>query len=120
MSIPNIEDIIPEGPIRKLAYRVFAVLGLVLFLTQVGYLALPGNEQPAWLTVALAVFAPLAAAGFAKAQANTPLVPVAPLPHLAVVEATPISTEQSDFYREKSANPQVAEDPTSPPWSDAV
>lgn len=78
MAMPNIEDIIPEGPIRKRVYQIGAVLGGLLFLTQVGFVAAQ-VVTPTWLTVALAVYAPLAAAGFAKAQANTPTQPVAPV-----------------------------------------
>ncbi|WP_217182685.1 hypothetical protein [Streptomyces sp. AC495_CC817] len=84
MAMPNIEDIIPEGPIRKRVFQAGAILGGVLFLTQVGFVAAQ-VATPTWLTVALAVYAPLAAAGFAKAQSNVPLVPVAPVGQLAQV-----------------------------------
>lgn len=94
MTLPNIDDIIPEGPWRKRVYQALAVLGVLLFLTQTAYAAMPSVPQPLWLTVALAVYAPLAAGGFLKAQANTPLEPFAPIrtatPAAPVTPVTPI------------------------------
>ena len=74
MTIPTvtIDQIIPEGPLRKAVYRIFAAAGLILGATQVGFAAAQAG-QPVWLTVALAVYAFAASAGFQKAQANVPV-----------------------------------------------
>ena len=71
MSSITVEEIIPEGRIRKIVYIVFGVLGLVLSCIQVG-IAAAQAAQPIWLTVAFAVYGFLAAGAFAKAQGNTP------------------------------------------------
>ena len=71
MSTPNIETIIPEGKVRQAVYRIFAAVGFLLGATQVAFAA-ASLGQPTWLTVALAVYGFAAAAGFVKAQANTP------------------------------------------------
>lgn len=71
MSSITIDQIIPEGPIRQGVYRVFAAGGFLLGAVQVG-VASAAVEQPAWLTVSLAVYGFAAAAGFLKAQANVP------------------------------------------------
>lgn len=61
-------DIIPaEG--RKYVYAVYALIGLVLGATQVGFLA--AGDQPLWLTVSLAVFGFVGTAIGATASANT-------------------------------------------------
>lgn len=55
---------------RKVAYAVFAVLGVALGAVQVGFLSAEAG-QPTWLTVALAVYGFLAGAfGFTTARAN--------------------------------------------------
>ena len=57
---------------RKVAYAIFAVLGVALGAAQVGFLAAEAG-QPMWLTVALAVYTFVAGAfGFTTARANTP------------------------------------------------
>lgn len=71
MSTPHLDQVVPDGPIRKRVYQAFAAIGIILGGTQVGFAA-AGGEQPVALTVALAVYGFAAAAGFAKAQANTP------------------------------------------------
>lgn len=60
---------------RRAIYSVYAVLGLALGATQVGFSAADAG-QPVWLTVALAVFAFVGTAlGFTAAQ-NTGAEPV--------------------------------------------
>lgn len=66
----SLEDVMPDAKSRKPVYRVFGALGLVIGATQVGYASADAG-QPTWLTVALAVYAFLGAAGFTVAQANT-------------------------------------------------
>lgn len=66
----HLDKVIPDANKRKPIYQVFASLGLVLGATQVGF-ASAEVGQPTWLTVSLAVYAFLGAAGFAVAQANT-------------------------------------------------
>lgn len=57
---------------RKVAYAVAIAIGLVLSATQVGFVAAEAG-QPVWLTVALAVYAFVAASlGFTTARANVP------------------------------------------------
>lgn len=60
--------------IRSKVYAVYAVLGLVLGATQVGFAAAE-TGQPVWLTVALAVYAFVGGALGFVAQANTPNEP---------------------------------------------
>lgn len=60
--------------IRSKVYAVYAVLGLVLGATQVGFAAAESG-QPVWLTVALAVYAFVGGALGFVAQANTPSEP---------------------------------------------
>lgn len=63
-------DIIPAS-YRKIAYAVFAVLGVIIGAVQVGYAAAEAG-QPVALTVVLAVYAFVGGAlGFTAAQ-NTP------------------------------------------------
>lgn len=66
----HLDKVIPDPSKRKPVYQVFAGLGLVLGAVQVGFAAAEVG-QPVWLTVSLAVYAFLGAAGFAVAQANT-------------------------------------------------
>lgn len=61
-------DILPEK-VRKTVYGVWALVGLVVGGTQVGYLA--AGDQPLWLTVALAVYGFVSTAIGATAAANT-------------------------------------------------
>lgn len=63
------EDILSPHA-RKVAYAIFAVLGIVLGATQVGFLAAESG-QPVWLTVALAVYGFVGGATGLTAQANT-------------------------------------------------
>lgn len=60
--------------IRSKVYAVYAVLGLILGATQVGFAAAEAG-QPVWLTVALAVYAFVGGALGFVAQANTPSEP---------------------------------------------
>lgn len=66
----TLEDVIPDANKRKPIYQVFAGLGLVLTATQVGFSAAE-LSQPVALTIALAVYAFLAGAGFVLAAGNT-------------------------------------------------
>lgn len=61
--------------IRSKVYAVYAVLGLVLGATQVGFAAAE-TGQPVALTVALAVYAFVGGALGFVAQANTPNDPM--------------------------------------------
>lgn len=58
--------------VRAVIYWAAFVIGLVLGATQVGYSA-ADLAQPTWLTVALAVFAFLAAGLGITAATNTPV-----------------------------------------------
>lgn len=60
--------------IRSKVYAVYAILGLILGATQVGFAAAEAG-QPVWLTVALAVYAFVGGALGFVAQANTPSEP---------------------------------------------
>lgn len=71
MSNSHLDQVVPDGPVRKRIYQGFAALGILIGGTQVGFAAASAG-QPVWLTVALAVYAFLGTAGFAVAQANTP------------------------------------------------
>ena len=57
--------------IRRTIYTTLAILGLALGACQVGYSSI-NLEQPAWLTVALAVYGFLAGGGGILAVLNTP------------------------------------------------
>jgi len=63
-------DIIPAAW-RKIAYAVYALIGLALGAIQVGFSAAEA-AQPVWLTVALAVFAFVGAGLGLTAASNTP------------------------------------------------
>lgn len=67
----NVGNIITDPRVRESVYTIFAVLGVALGATQVGFSAAE-QGQPVWLTVALAVYAFLGAAGLGVARANTP------------------------------------------------
>lgn len=71
MSTPNLANVIPDGRARKIIYRIFAALGILIGAIQVGF-ASAQVGQPVWLTVTLAVYAFLGGAGFYMSQANTP------------------------------------------------
>lgn len=71
MATPHLDQVIPDGPVRKRVYQGFAAVGLALGATQVGFAAANAG-QPVWLTVGLAVYGFLGAAGFAVAQKYTP------------------------------------------------
>lgn len=62
--------------VRAIVYYIFAVVGLLLGATQVGYSA-AGYSQPVWLTVAFSVFGFLATALGLVAASNTPTGAVA-------------------------------------------
>lgn len=70
------QEIVNSNPaLRKRLYGVYAVAGLLLGSTQVGYAAAEAG-QPVWLTVALAVYAYVGVAfGFA-AQSKVAARPV--------------------------------------------
>jgi len=66
---PNV--IIGNPNIRRVTYKITALLGLGVGATQVGFLAAEAG-QPLWLTVTIAVYGFLAAGiGFTSAS-NTP------------------------------------------------
>lgn len=67
----NVGNIITDPKVREAVYSVFAVIGLALGAAQVGFSAAEAG-QPVWLTVGLAVYAFLGAAGLGVARANTP------------------------------------------------
>lgn len=67
----NLGNIIPSAAVRNAIYAVFAVVGVGLGAIQVGYSAATLG-QPVWLTVAMAVYSFLGAAGLGVAVANTP------------------------------------------------
>ena len=69
MGSALLKDIITPK-IRKPLYAIYAVIGLVLGGTQVGFSAAELG-QPVWLTVALAVFAFVGTALGFTASANT-------------------------------------------------
>lgn len=64
------EDIIPADW-RKPLYRIYALVGLGLGATQVGFAAAEAG-QPVWITVALAVYGFVGAGVGFVAQRNTP------------------------------------------------
>lgn len=70
------QEIVNSNPtLRKRLYGVYALAGLLLGSTQVGYAAAEAG-QPVWLTVALAVYAYVGVAfGFA-AQSKVAARPV--------------------------------------------
>ena len=65
-----LNDVMPAH-VRKVLYVIFAVVGLALGATQVGYSAAEAG-QPTWLTVALAVYAFVGTGLGFTASANTP------------------------------------------------
>lgn len=66
-------DVMPAH-VRRVLYVTFAVVGLALGATQVGYGAAEAG-QPTWLTVALAVYAFVGTGLGFTASANTPARP---------------------------------------------
>lgn len=74
MSTPgsNIGNVITNTTVRKVIYGVFAILGVVIGATQVGFAAIEGAGQPEWLTVTLAVYAFLSVPVGTLALTNTP------------------------------------------------
>jgi len=62
-------DIIPAQG-RKYLYAAYALVGLILGATQVGFLA--AGDQPLWLTIALAVYGFIGTGIGATASVNTP------------------------------------------------
>lgn len=71
MSNPLV-DIVPAA-VRKIAYAVYATVGLILGCIQVGISA-AGGGQPVWFNVSLAVFAFLGGAlGFTAASNTQPV-----------------------------------------------
>ena len=58
--------------IRAKAYVVYAIVGLLIGSTQVGFAAAEAG-QPVWLTVSLAVYAFIGGALGFVAHANTPI-----------------------------------------------
>lgn len=57
---------------RKIVYTVLWAVGLVLTVAQVYVGAVPGTDQPAWLTGALAVYPVIGAYVGYQASKNTP------------------------------------------------
>ncbi|MGC0143465.1 hypothetical protein [Pseudactinotalea sp. Z1732] len=80
------QEIVQGNPkLRRVLYAAYAIVGLGLGSTQVGFSAAE-TGQPMWLTVALAVFAYVGVAfGFA-AQSK---VDATPAPHVTVVNPPP-------------------------------
>lgn len=72
MADTNLGGVITNPVVRKVAYGVFVILGVVLGATQVGFAAIEGAGQPEWLTVALAVYAFLSVPVGSLALVNTP------------------------------------------------
>lgn len=70
MSNP-LTDVVP-AQYRKYLYTAYAVIGVLIGATQVGYVA-ASQGQPTWLTVALAIYAYLGIALGFTAAANTTL-----------------------------------------------
>lgn len=65
-----LRDILPDSA-RKTVYAAYALIGALIGAIQVGYVAVPGADQPVWLTVALAVYAYIGIAIGATAASNT-------------------------------------------------
>ena len=86
----KLEDIIPNIEIRKRVYQVFGLIGLVIGAIQGRFASVPDATAPAWLGVALTVYAFLGTAGFAVSQANT-VVPTAKI--VGIPPAEPTATE---------------------------
>ena len=64
---------------RQTVYVVYGVLVIVTDATQVGYAAIPGMEQPVWLTVILAVILNLGVPFAALAATHVqPAIPAEP------------------------------------------
>jgi len=61
---------IVTGKTRRIIYVAYAIIGLVIGATQVGYSAAEAG-QPEWLTIALAVFGFLGTAFGFTASSNT-------------------------------------------------
>lgn len=59
--------------VRQRVYDIMWMLGGVLTLTQIGFVAVPDTNQPVWLTVALAVFAGAATLTSYTARENVDL-----------------------------------------------
>lgn len=66
----DLGSIVPSASIRKWIYGAYAVLMLITGATQAGYASLE-LENPAWLTVAIAVLGFLGVAVGGLAIANT-------------------------------------------------
>jgi hypothetical protein len=73
--------------VRGILYSVFALIGLGLGATQVGF-ASANSGQPTWLTVALAAFAFIGTSVGYTAASNTPAAP----------SATPALPDPSELY----------------------
>lgn len=69
-----LRDILPAAQ-RKAVYALYVVIGVLIGALQVGYTAVPGADQPTWLTVALAVYAYVGVAVGATAASNTTSYP---------------------------------------------
>lgn len=103
----KLDQIVPNGKVRRVIYVIFGVIGLGLGVAQTAYSQLE-MPHPDWLTVSLSVYAYLAAAGFAVSQANTPpnLVAEEPDPEVEYLgqhgsyEDLSASTEDFDEYYE--------------------
>lgn len=72
MADANLGTVITNPTVRKAAYGIFVILGVILGATQVGFAAIEGAGQPEWLTVALAVYAFLSVPVGSLALVNTP------------------------------------------------
>lgn len=66
-----LEHVLPNPKHRRVVYRVFAAVGLILGGWQI-VVASTGAVQPVELTAAMAVYGFLGGAGFSISSANTP------------------------------------------------
>lgn len=102
----KLEQIVPNPNVRKPVYAVFAALGLALGAFQVGFASAEAG-QPTWLTVAMAVYAFLAGAGFAVSQANT--VTPSGTPTIEGLDVFTSEEEPEESYQAKHAEDNITE-----------
>lgn len=85
MSFPTLDQVIPEGRVRRGVYRILAGVGFAYGAATVGIGSAVSigvlDGIPAWFIIAGTVYASVAAPlGFLKAQANVPVGGVAIVP----------------------------------------
>ncbi len=71
MTQVSLNEVLPVRA-RRAIYVTYGIGSIAVSATQVGYAAIPGGDQPVWLTVTLAVVAFLAGPVTALAVTNTP------------------------------------------------